>query len=570
MRTLQTLDYTAIVIYMAMMAGIGIFLGRYVKNIGDYFKGDSQVPWLAGAISNFMTMFSTFIFVAYAGIAYEHGLVALTILWSSVPPALFAAFVLAKRWRRAGIITPVEFLETRFNAPVRQIFSWGGVAFKILDNMVRLYAIGLFVAAATPLSLETAILLSGMVVVLYTVMGGLWAVVVTDAVQFVILIFTTLILVPLSLRAVGGLEALAQQIPAHFDWTNGPKGAPLFLLAYYIMVLIKFSGNWAFIQRFYSVRDEAAGRKVGLVSAGLFMVFPVLFLLPAIAAKVLLPDLADKEMAYVSMCLELLPQGIMGLMIAAMFAATMSTVSAEYNVVAGVLTGDIYKRLINPTASPKNLMIVARSSTLVVGGMVTLGALFVGRFGGAFEANKLFTGLFAIPMVIPLIFGILLRRPQPWGALLTVIVGIVAGLVLNQTPQISWEAATLIEIALCMAVFLLSGLIKSRNPEYLERVRIFFQRLATPVPEKDKPATQSVFLTSVAYLFAVALGSTGILFMGMSIPSVSDISGQLAMGCGILCIVTAGILWVSSKKVANKREILSVASSEKKSIIHQE
>jgi Na+/proline symporter len=317
------------------------------------------------------------------------------------------------------------------------------------------------------------------------------------------------------------------------------------------------------------VRDEAAGKKVGLVSAGLFMVFPVLFLLPAIAAKVLLPNLADKEMAYVSMCLELLPQGIMGLMIAAMFAATMSTVSSEYNVVAGVLTGDIYKRLIHPTASPRNLMLVARSSTLVVGGLVTLGALFVGRFGGAFEANKLFTGLFAIPMVIPLIFGILLHRPQPWGALLTVVVGIISGLILNQMPQISWEAATLIEIGLCMAVFLLSGLVKSRNPEYLEKVRIFFQRLATPIPEKDKPAAQSAFLTSIAYLFAVALGSTGILFMLMSIPSVSDISGQLSLASGLLCLVTAAILWLNSKKGADKREAIAVTSAEKESIVHQ-
>jgi solute:Na+ symporter, SSS family len=568
MQTLQTLDYTAIGIYMGMMAGIGIFLGRYVKNIGDYFKGDSQVPWLAGAISNFMTMFSTFVFVAYAGIAYEHGLVALTILWSSVPPALFTAFFLAKRWRRAGIITPVEFLETRFNAPVRQIFSWGGVAFKILDNMVRLYAIGVFVAAATPLSLETSILVSGMVVVLYTVMGGLWAVVVTDAVQFVILIFATLILVPLSLNAAGGLETLTQKLPAHFTWFNGPKGVPLFLLAYYVMILIKFSGNWAFIQRFYSVRDEAAGKKVGIVSAAFFMVFPILFLLPAIAAREIMPNLENKEMAYVSMCLQLLPPGIMGLMIAAMFAATMSTVSAEYNIVAGVLTGDIYKRLINPTAGSRNLMLVARSSTLVVGGLVTLGALFVGRFGGAFEANKLFTGLFAIPMVIPLIFGILLHRPKPWGALLTVAAGIVTGLILNYTPQISWELATLIEIGVCMAVFLLSGLMKSRNPEYLERVRIFFERLATPVAERDKPATQSGFLTAIAYLFATALGSTGLLFMLMSIPSVSEISGQLAMGSGVLCLLAAAILWGNSKRKANPKDLHITTTADKKSVIH--
>jgi solute:Na+ symporter, SSS family len=345
---MQTLDYAAIIIYMVMMAGIGVFLGWFIKDIGDYFKGGSAIPWFAGGISNFMTMFSTFIFVAYAGIAYEHGLVALTVIWCTVPPALIAAAIFARRWRRAGILTPVEFLETRFNAPVRQLFSWSGVAFKILDNMVRLYAIGIFIAAATPLSLQTSVIICGAIVVLYTVVGGLWAVVVTDAVQFVILVFTTLILLPLSLRAVGGWEPLVNTIPAHFTWFNGPKGAPLFLFAYYIMILIKYNGNWAFIQRFYSVPDEKAGQKLGLLTAALFFIFPAVFLFPSIVARVVLPDLADGEMAYVNMCLHLLPPGVMGLMIAAMFAATMSSLSSEYNVTAGVLTRDIYQRLFRP------------------------------------------------------------------------------------------------------------------------------------------------------------------------------------------------------------------------------
>jgi Na+/proline symporter len=104
MNKLQTLDYVAIVLYMVMMSGIGIFLGRFVKNINDYFKGGSGVSWIAGGISNFMTKFSTFIFVAYAGIAYSDGLVAITVIWSTVFPSLIAIGLFAKRWKRAGNI----------------------------------------------------------------------------------------------------------------------------------------------------------------------------------------------------------------------------------------------------------------------------------------------------------------------------------------------------------------------------------------------------------------------------------------------------------------------------------
>lgn len=227
MKGLQQLDYLAIVIYMLLMAGIGLFLGKFVKNIGDYFKGGNSIPWISGAISNFMTKFSTFIFVAYAGIAYTDGMIAVTLIWSTVVPALVGAAVFAKRWRRAGIITPMEYLETRFSPLVRQVFSWSGVGFKILDNMVRLYALALFVKAATGISLEVSVLSCGIIVALYTIAGGLWAVVITDVVQFVILIVATLILFPLTLKAGGGLQDIMQSIPDHFQWFHGPKGIPL-------------------------------------------------------------------------------------------------------------------------------------------------------------------------------------------------------------------------------------------------------------------------------------------------------------------------------------------------------
>jgi len=115
--------------------------------------------------------------------------------------------------------------------------------------MVRLYAMAIFMSTATPLSLEFSILLAGVIVLFCTVLGGLWSVVLVDVVQFVILILATLIMVPLVLQAVGGLGALMNALPEHFTFFQGPNGQPLFLLAYYAMVLIKYNGNWSFIQQ---------------------------------------------------------------------------------------------------------------------------------------------------------------------------------------------------------------------------------------------------------------------------------------------------------------------------------
>ncbi len=555
MKSLQTLDYAAIAVYMLLMAGIGLFLGRFVKNIGDYFKGGNSIPWVSGAISNFMTKFSTFIFVAYAGIAYSDGIIAITLIWSTVLPALVGAAVFAKRWRRAGITTPMEYLETRFSPAVRQVFSWSGVGFKILDNMVRLYALGLFLKAATGISLETSILVCGVIVALYTIAGGLWAVVITDVVQFIILIVATLILVPLAITAAGGFQNLVHTIPEHFTPFNGKKGIPLYITVYYIMILIKYSGNWTFIQRFYSVRDEAAGRKQALLSATLFFLFPVVFLFPSIAARAILPKLENPEMAYVSISLKLLPQGIMGLMVAAMFAATMSVLSGEYNVTAGVLTKDIYQRLFKKDAGDKELLWVGRMMTLFLGAMITVGALYVGGFGGAFEANKLFTGLFAIPMTIPLILGIVLKRPQPWGALATVVIGIITGLILNTQPQISWELGTGIEIAICISVFLISGLFQSNSAVYHQNVSALFTKLATPLTEAQKPVENWGFQKAMNKLYAVALLVVGVLFIVMSLPSIKNASGLSSMIAGAICLVLAAVMYFFNKeKVVLKSE----------------
>jgi Na+/proline symporter len=220
---------------------------------------------------------------------------------------------------------------------------------------------------------------------------------------------------------------------------------------------------------------------------------------------------------------------------------------------SGVLTNDVYKRLLKPDASDKHYVLVARINMVMVGLIVLVGAMFVGALGGAFEANKLLTSLFAIPVAIPLIFGLIMKRPRPLGAIITVIVGIITGLVLNAYPEVPWEYATLTSILVCFFTFVISGLFESKKPEYRERVAEFFKKINTPLSDDEKPKIDPAFQRSLAKLFAIALSLSGFLFMGMSIPSLGVFSGNVGLLGGFLCLLIAGIIYFLVIKPLNKR-----------------
>ncbi|WP_373495572.1 sodium:solute symporter family transporter [Aquiflexum sp.] len=550
MEKLQQLDYIAFLIYMLLMAGIGVFFGWFIKDIKDYFKGGNTIPWIIGGISNYMGLFSSFVFVAHAGIAYQYGLIGVLILWSTVFPCIIASKFLAARWRRSGIITPVEYLETRFNSNVRQTFSWIGLGMRFLDNLVRLYAIGIFISTATHFSFMESVLISGFVITMFTIIGGVWAVVVMDAIQFVILIFASLIMVPLSLDAVGGLGNLMEKQPEHFGFMNGPNGNFFWILVYFLLISLKYNGNWAFIQRFYSVKDEPSSKKLGYFTAILFFVFPIFFLLPAIAATEIFPVLANPEMAYVATAVKLLPSGIMGLMLAAIFSATMSSLNSEFNIMSGVLTNDIYKRLWNATGTDKHYLWVARINIILVGLVATVGALYVGQLGGAFEANKLLTGLFAIPLAIPLVFGILFKKPNSIGALATVIVGILAGLLLNSHPEISWELATFIEILICFAIFFSSGWWVPKTIEYKDRVEQFFKLINTPLRPDEIPNISPKFKKMLSNVFVIALALSGLLIITMVLFSLGTKGSNIAIIGALFYFLFAFVVFLVGKRTS--------------------
>ena len=145
-------DLAIVVVYFVTMIAIGLAYSRQMKSLDMYFAGGKQLSWWLGGVSFLMAYVSALSIVVYAGFGYQYGLVALTIYWTTVPGALLTTWLFARRWRRAGVLTPVEFLETRFSPAVRQVFVWSGIPLKVIDEGLKIVAIGIFVSAGMGVS----------------------------------------------------------------------------------------------------------------------------------------------------------------------------------------------------------------------------------------------------------------------------------------------------------------------------------------------------------------------------------------------------------------------------------
>ena len=209
-------DLFILIAYFALMLAIGVYFYRYMRRMSDYFSGGNRVPWWLSGVSFYMTSFSAFAFVSYSALAYQYGWVAVTLFWVSIPATLIGVIFFAKKWRRARIESPIEYLETRYGSSIRQLSAWQGLPVRTIDDGLKLIAIGAILSKGLGLEWGSAILYSGLIMLAYTLMGGLWAVVITDFVQFIVMAAAIIILVPLALSKVGGVGGFIANSPEGF------------------------------------------------------------------------------------------------------------------------------------------------------------------------------------------------------------------------------------------------------------------------------------------------------------------------------------------------------------------
>ncbi|MDM8005286.1 MAG: hypothetical protein QUV05_03915 [Phycisphaerae bacterium] len=554
--TLRLPDYVILVGYFVIMLSIGAYFWRHMKNMRDYFSARNQIPWWLSGVSFYMTSFTTFLFISYSELAYKYGVLPLIIGWTVVPSVMIGAMVLAARWRRARIDSPVEYLEERFSLSLRQTFGWANVPIRMIDNGLRLYATGLFVSGTVGLNLETGIIATAVITLAYTFAGGLWAVTVTDFVQFVVMMAGVIILLPVSLAEVGGIGGFFHGAPkGFFNFTVKPEHNWAWLIAWFIVVMCNYNTSFGLVQRYYSVRNEKEARRTGLLVAFLVLLGTPLFILPAMAAAQHMPG-ADAKDIYATICVKLLPSGLLGLIIAAMFSATMSSLSGDYNSVASVLTNDVYRRLVNPTASESRLVCVGRVTTFVIG-IIPLGiALYVARVIGDDVLFRKMMKVFSVaspPLALPMLAGLVWRKCSNAGATGGFLLGLSTGLILF-FAGCQEMVLTFSTTAVTMVGMIVISLLAPARGEELTRSRAFAEKLATPLSPQEIPLPGSG--PSSSRVVGGCLAVTAVLLAGLT-PMMKWGTGSksnLVVATGLLVIGLAMIAFTPKNNTQLEQE----------------
>lgn len=567
-KALQFPDYLLLVGYFVLMLGIGAYFARFMRGMKMYFTGGNQIPWWLSGVSFYMSSFSAYAFVIYSGLCFRYGLVGVTLFWVFVPATLVGALFFAARWRRTRIDSPVEFLENRYSALVRQLFAWVGLPVGIIDDSLKLIATGTIVHVGMGVPMVQSIVACGVIMVLYTFLGGLWAVTVTDFVQFVILAVAVVVVFPLALAKVGGFGGLVAGSPeGFFNFTNEKYDWPYLILLIGLYVVACSSTHWHLIQKYFCVATEKDARKVGWLVMVLFLIGPPLIFTPAIAARQFLPaDMIDKEV-YPRLCAALLPVGMLGLIIAAMFSATMANLSSHFNVRASVLTNDIYRRLFRPRAGDRELVHAGRAMTILVGGLTVLIASFLANA----DAPKLFMvmvtvfGAAVAPQGLPMLVGILTKRVNALGAATALVAGIGLSIVMVMYMPTEgtfygfhWLRETAmfgISVVFTLAVMFGVSAVTRKSAKEEEGTELFFRRMATPIgqlPEdrhvtEKKPGDKVMSPFRVVGVCVVCIGAM-MLCVQPWIKERLPMFLNIGLGVGLICI--GGLMAWASKRAA--------------------
>lgn len=446
---MQIIDWIVLSLYFALLLVIGLWAYTRVKNSADFFTAGGKLPWWLSGVSHHVSGYSGAVFVAYAGIAYTHGF-TLYIWWACTVSlaTLLAAFFIAPRWARlrqyANIQSPTEYLVSRYNIQSQQLIAWVGTIIKIFDTGGKLAAIAVLLNVFSGASLTFGILLVGTVSLVYITVGGLWADVWNDFGQFMVQILagiTMFVMIVFKLgEGFGGIFTMWDKLPAaNSQFFNDPY---TLTFAFAMLVINFFSysgGTWNLATRFISSSSDKVAKKAGVLSSALYFLWPLILLYPMFAAPLFFSDLEDPTLSYGMMAIEFLPAGLIGLVLASMFANTLSMTSSDSNTVSAVISRDILP-VIFPSIkslSPKGALRVARLTTFCFTSVTIIVALNASHFGGVFGLIVSWFAALLGPIAIPMILGLLpaFKKSGPKATIYSIVGGLLVFVLLKLLPE---------------------------------------------------------------------------------------------------------------------------------------
>lgn len=581
-------DYLVIAGYFLLIVGIGFAFKKMAKNsTSDYFRGGGRMLWWMVGSTAFMAQFSAWTFTGAAGKAFTDGF-AISLVFFANTFAYFCGWAyFSHRFRQMRVDTPTEGIKRRFGRQNEQFFSWALIVFSFINAGVWLNALGVFSSAVFEADISLTIVLTGLTVLFVSVLSGAWGVVASDFVQTLVVVVVSIACAAVALIKVGGPGELIANFPGGF--VMGPDmnyglllvGSFVFFLAKQMITIMNLNDSF----RFLNAKDSDNARKAALLAMVLMGVGSIIWFIPPWASAILYPDAASayselgnkaSDAVYLVFTRNAMPVGTVGLLLAGLFAASMSSMDSALNKNAGIFVRSIYQPLLKrkkKEVDDEHLLKVSRLVSFISGLLVIVVALFFKSLKelSLFELMMSVSTMIQVPLLIPLIFGLFIKKTPQWAPWVTVALGLCISwfMLYVFTPEVlaGWLGLGLdtltrresIDMNLMMtiaahllitAAFFCSTTFfyKEESDEHKEERELFFEDIVTPVIADDEQDDYDRQQRDKLGSMVIFMG-TGVSLM-MLIPN--PMWGRLVFLLCSLSILTVGILLKRGAKAKAK------------------
>lgn len=576
------IDWVIVLLYMVISLGIGLYLARRAStSMVEFFVGGRSLPWWLAGTSMAATTFSIDTPLYVAGVVGARGIAGNWEWWSFGVAHVILIYIFARLWRRAEIVTDNELTELRYGgrpaAVLRAVkgFLFAvvigsiGIAYPMLAMVKVVDALEIFPRLGLELGDQGklwAVVAVSVLVLAYAGVAGLWGVVATDFFQFFLGLFGAIVVAVIAVSHVGGLGAMAELAQRHteFDvlsftplrWGGGTgfvvgwsAAAGITASTFFAYTVVQWwafrrsDGGGEFVQRLAGCKDEAEAEKAAwFFNIMHYVVRTWPWVLVAVVALALYPDLEDPELGYPKLMLDFLPPGLLGIVVASLIAAFMSTVSTLINWSASYITNDLYARFIRPQASQRELVRAARIASVLVTAIGATAAFFSENITTVF---RLIIAVGTGPGLV-LILRWFWWRINAWAEMASMVAGFVVGFATSVVPLLTIEdfgvrlmVTSLVTIAIWVPVMFLT------RPESEEKLESFYLRVRPGGPgwrrireRTGVPAAQDLWC-DVQRVMAGLMILFGLMF---------SIGGALLLRWGVAAamgaLALAGYLWL--------------------------
>ncbi len=590
----MNIDILVVCVYFVFMVAIGVIFKRFAgRSTSDYFRGGGKMLWWMVGSTAFMTQFSAWTFTGAAGKAFTDGFPIMVIFIANAFGFLMSWLFFSYRFRQMRTVTPIEGVRRRFGATNEQVFTWATMPTSIVYTGIWLNGLALFVSAVFKVDISTTIVITGSIVLFISIIGGSWGVVASDFVQMVVIMSVTVVCAIAAIVKVGGPSNLIEQFPV--DSIMGSNmNYPLLFVTWFIFMFVKqlqSINNMNDSYRFLTAKDSVNARKAALLAFVLMLIGPAIWFMPPWATAVLYPDAAlahsgelgkkAADAVYLVFVERVMPAGMVGLLMSAVFAATMSSMDSGLNRNAGVFVRNFYSIFIDKKASDQKLLKVSQVVTLVFGILTILVALFINSLRGLslFDAMMYVSTLLQMPILVPLFFGIFIRKTPDWAAWATLAVGVVVSYVVSFviTPDViaNWlglengftgrEASDLrVMNGVIGHLFITGGFFCLTTKFYKEPAKVRAQEIKEFWNDVDTPVIEEVGQDEMDRQQRHMLGKL-ILVFGAAVSAMVLIPnpfwGRMAfVFCGLVIVTVGGLLLKSAKPAEDVAEARQVNS----------